>query len=259
MTNDDVSICIHYKDEIYNGSLSVIEICLVNDGLNDISFANHFDKPILLRSSDYKIIDVQNVSDPKIKSIISLSEENNVLISWELLKRNEVVSIRLAGTPKEVENDLKKKSDSFYGSLSFSVRSDCVDYIAPRRISFGRCAIVSFLIFALIGGICFWIVYKNQAPPPMYTFSYEGQVFSGRIELDEKSGLYIVNPADTIKREFAIWDFKRYPYITIAEEQNNYIIIIIMFMCFWIMSLLVFALVAVLQAKEINNKKIFEG
>lgn len=257
MTNGDVSICIHYKNEIYDGSLSVVEIGLVNDGLNDISFANHFDKPILLRSSDYKIIDVQDVSDPTIKSKISLNEENMISISWELLKKNESVSIRLVGKPEE-DGNLKRKSDSFYDSLSFSVRSDCVDYIAPRRISFVRCAILSFIIIALIGGICSGIIYKTQTRPKIYTFSYEGHVFSGCLELDKESGMFLVNPADSLNRKYALWDFKRYPYITIAEDHNGSIVIIITFLGLWIISLLVFALIIVSHNKEINNKKIFD-
>ena len=258
MTNGDVSICIHYKDEIYDGSLSVMEIGLINDGLNDISFANHFDKPILLRSSDYQIIDVQNISDPKIKSSLSLNEENRVLISWELLKQNESVLIRLVGKPKEVEGNLKKKSNSFYDSLSFSVRSDCVDYIAPRRISFARCAVLSFLIIAIIGGICAGVVYKKQTLPERYTFSYEGQVFSGSLELDEESGIYIVNSADSSNHRFGMWDFKRYPYVKIAEEQNGLTSVILVFFCLWIIFLLMSVLIVVSQNKEINNKKIFE-
>lgn len=66
MKDGDVSVSVKYKGEAFSGSLSVIEIGLVNDGLEDLSYVNRFDKPIQIRSSAYKIVDAQYIGASKI-------------------------------------------------------------------------------------------------------------------------------------------------------------------------------------------------
>lgn len=51
MNDGDVAVDVRYKGEIYNDLLSIIEIGLVNDGLEDISYVNRFDRPIQIQSS----------------------------------------------------------------------------------------------------------------------------------------------------------------------------------------------------------------
>ena len=255
MKDGDVSVSVEYKGEAYTGSLSVIEIGLVNDGQEDLSYVNRFDKPILIRSSAYKIVDAQYIGASKIKAEVTLSEDT-VQITWGLLKKDETIEVRLVGeyidSPEEKRNKV-----SFYDSLSFNVRSDCVDYIAPRRTSFKYLAVMSFIVAVLFGTVHYLASGRKDLIAKEYAFQYNGQIVSGCLEYDEKTEVYAIIPQDSVVIQNKLLDFNRYPRIIVSRFWRESTYIIVLYFGFWLFMLLVSALLVISDRKK-DAKKVFE-
>lgn len=256
MRDGDVSVNVKYKGEAYSGSLSIIEIGLVNDGLEDLSYVNRFDKPILIRSSAYKIVDAQYIGKSKIKATVTLLD-NTVQIMWGLLKKDETIAVRLVGEYVDSSEEKRKDKVSFYDSLSFSVRSDCVDYIAPRRLSFKFLALMSFIIAVLFGTIQYLASGRKDSIAKEYTFLYNGQIVSGCLEYDEKSEVYAITPRDSVARQNMLLDFNSYPRIIVSRSWREGTFIFVMYFGFWLFMLLVCALLSLWDRKK-DGKKVFE-
>ena len=257
MSKGDVTVSLHYKDDVYDGTLSVLEINLVNDGLNDISYANHFEKPILIKSSSFKIIDAEYVGDSKIKANVVRTSEGIIQVSWGLLKKDERIIIRLAGEKKFPGDGNAESTDSFFDSLSFNVRSDCVDYIAPRKMPFKYFVAVSTVMVLLFGLIQYWTTDKKSFVGEEYSFCYEGNEVRGSLTYDKDSDIYIIHSPDSINHQIHLLDFKKHPKVTISVVRNPVAVIIILYAAIWLIMLLVGAVV-VLSQKGDKNRKIFE-
>lgn len=256
MSEGDVSVSIQYKGEDYTGVLSVLEIGLENDGRNAISFANHFDKPIMIRSKVYKIVDVQNISEDKLKAKVALSE-GIVQVSWGLLKKGERIVVRLVGEYIECEDNNTKERSTFYDSLSFSVRSDCVDYIAPRRVTFKYLALVSFVACLLFGVVHYLSIDKKDYREEVYSFNIEGESLSGHLEYDDDTNVYTLSQSDSLKPPYRLFDLNRYPRITVYRAVNQRTFIILLYFGMWLLFLLLSAFIVASEKKH-DNRKVFE-
>ena len=255
-TDGDVTVRIRYRDKDYDGTISMLKISLVNDGLNDISFANHFDKPILIRSSSYRIIDAKYVGEPKIKANVKLDPDGVVQITWGLLKKGESISLRLAGE-KISENDKKKDTTSFYESLSFSVRSDCVDYITPQRIPFKYIAVLITVVTIVLGSIHYWAIDKNELTSEIYTFRYDGNEYTGYLDYDKETKAYLISSPDSVISKIQLLDFKKYPRVIITNGWNQVTIIIVFYSGLWVFMMLMAVVIALSERKD-KSKKVFE-
>ena len=255
MSEGDVSVNIQYKGEDYTGVLSILEISLENDGLNSISFANHFEKPIMICSNAYKIVDVQDISKDKIKANVTLSEDGTVQLTWGLLKKDERVTIRLVGEYTKLTERKKNERTTFYDSLSFSVRSDCVDYITPRGISFKYLVLMSFFACSLAGVSHYWALENKDVRDEAYSFNYEGEIITGNLQYDEATNIYTISQPDNLVEKNLIFDFNSYPKIIHVRSSRTFIIIF--YSVIWLLMLMFFALVVALKKKRIN-KKVFE-
>ena len=255
MNEGDVEVDVRYKGEVYNGSLSVIEIGLVNDGQESLSYVNRFDKPILIRSSDYRIVDAQFIGDPDIKASVSLSEDT-VQVEWGLLKKDERIIVRLAGEYLEGVEQRKERT-SFFDSLSFNVRSDCVDYIAPRRISFRYLAMMSFIATVLLGIIFYLTGSKADLETEVYTFKYGEKVVSGCLEYDDVEDVYTLSPPDNVVRQNKLLDFRRYPRIIVNRSWQFGTFLFITCLWTWLFMLLISAIL-VLSDKKKDGQKQFK-
>lgn len=255
MNEGDVEVDVRYKGEVYNGSLSVIEIGLVNDGLDDISYVNRFDRPIQIQSSAYKIVDAQYIGDPEIKANISLAE-GSVQIEWGLLKKDEMIIVRLVGEYLGGE-DQRKERTSFYDSLSFSVRSDCVDCITPRRVSFRYLAVMSFIASLLFGVIMYFSGAKPHTSDEVYTFKFGEQVVSGTLEYDEVTEIYTLSDPDSLARQNKLLDFKRYPRIVVSRSWQYGTFVFITCLGGWLFMLIISAVLVISDRKK-DNQKLFK-
>lgn len=258
ISDGDVSVSIQYKGEDYKGVLTILEIGLENDGMNDISFSNHFDKPILIRSNAYKIVDAQDISEDRIKANVLLSEDGTVQVSWRLLKKGERIVVRLVGEFIESVGGKAKERSSLYDSLSFNVRSDCVDYIVPRRVSFKYLAILSFVACALFGVTHYWSLDKTDFRNEVYSFTYEGVSFSGRLQYDEDTNVYLITHPDSVAQQYRLFDFNRYPKVSVFNVRNQSTFIIMLYSGMWLFFLVISAIVVVSEKKR-DNRKVFEN
>lgn len=256
MSEGDVSVNIYYKGEKYDDSISIIEIGLVNDGQNDLSFANHFDKPILIRSSTYKIIEVQNISEDKIKANVFIDSEGIVRLSWGLLKKDERIIVRIVGVSLYAESTSQKNDSSFFDSLSLIVRSDCVDYIAPRRMPIKQLIWMTSLAVVLLAGIHYWIWDKNDIKIEEYTFKYEDDIFTGSLKYDKEADTYFISPLDSLEKHSNYWNLKYYPQITSSAFMNKGTFVLI-YVVVWLLMVLFFVLVARSDNKQ-KDKLIFK-
>lgn len=255
MNDGDVAVDVRYKGEIYNDLLSIIEIGLVNDGLEDISYVNRFDGPIQIQSSAYKIVDAQYIGNPDIKANISLAE-GSVQIEWGLLKKDEMIIVRLVGVYLG-EEEQRKERISFYDSLSFSVRSDCVDYIAPRKVSFGYLAVMSFIASFLFGVFMYFSEAKTHSSTEVYTFQYGEQIVSGNLEYDEVTKIYTLSNPDSVARKNQLLDFRRYPRIIISRSWQYGTFVFVTCLGTWIFLLLLSAFLVISDKKK-DGQKLFK-
>lgn len=255
-TDGDINVRIRYKEKDYDGTLSMLELSLVNDGLNDISFANHFDKPILIHSSSYSIIDAKYIGEAKIKANVVLDSGGTVQIAWGLLKKGESLDLRLTGEKKDLDGS-KKNSCSFYDSLSFNVRSDCVDYIAPHRTPFKFFALGITLLTILFGAIHYWTSNKKDHVADVYTFCYNGNEYTGYLDYNKELDVYQITPCDSNDRKYSLIDFKRHPHVSIINSWNLSTFIIVFYVGVWVF-LMLLAAVIVLSERKDKGKKVFE-
>ena len=256
MSNGDVSVSIQYKGEDYKGELSVLEIGLENDGLNAISFSNHFDKPILIRSNAFKIVDVQNISEEKIKANVLLVG-GTVQVSWGLLKKGERIVFRIVGEYIESDDRKTKERSTLFDSLSFNVRSDCVDYIKPRRVSFKYLALLSFVACALLGVTHYLSLDKKDYRDEVYSFKYAEKIITGRLQFDDKTNVYTISPPDSLSQPTRLLDFKRYPRITINSVRNQRTFILLFYSSLWVFFLLMSGIIVASEKKQ-DDRKVFE-
>lgn len=255
---DDLSVSIKYKGESFDGSLTIIEIGLINDGLSDIGFAQHFDSPIVLKSAAYKIIDAQYLGDPSIKATVSLDDNGSVGIQWRILKKGEKIIIRLVGVYSCSKEKGKNSILSFYDSLSFKVRSDCVDYILPRRIPFKLYAVTTFLCCMLTG----FLQYSSEKKDMFgndYSFSYKNDCILGHLDFEKESNTYVIIPRDSMRPSSRLLDFKKYPVVSIKEVRKPGVRMLMVYSAIWCFLLLFYALIAGITNSVTNNKKTFEA
>lgn len=106
----DFSIKVSYKGEIYEDSLTLLRIRLLNDGQNDINYIKQCAKPILIiidGSSD--IVDVLvEPSNGDMDAIISRNGENKYDLSWSLLKKDEYIDLVIIAKGKVFSSEQVK-------------------------------------------------------------------------------------------------------------------------------------------------------
>lgn len=123
----DVGIKVNYLGKNIKTALVVLHVGLENKGRKDIMFSSHFTTKIRIHCEGYRLISVKT-SDSKCRPEIELSSDDDALLSWDILKKNEKIDLELVAELKEDTNGV---IDSLlcYNNLSFDFRSDCLDSI----------------------------------------------------------------------------------------------------------------------------------
>lgn len=73
---DGITVDVKFKGEKYDGAISILNIEIINDGQESISYVNHFNRPILLKSSKFKIIGAVPDKRSPVNTFIVLNEDN---------------------------------------------------------------------------------------------------------------------------------------------------------------------------------------
>ena len=197
LESDDVSINVKYRGVSIEGEMAVLEIELYNDGRKAISFANHFNRPIYLKSDDYTIVSAKAVDSEKVGAKISKKEDGTICISWDLLKSDESIRLQLIGQRKdETKKRWQKDQAPFYNSLKFNVRSDCVDYLVS-----GGPSIKKMIMMMVIGVIIMAVMHIFLFIEPEkknYKFQVKGEIATGVLVYDRDNDVFVVQQVDSL-------------------------------------------------------------
>lgn len=254
---DGVSIDVKFQDVKIVGEIAVLEIELYNDGRNAISFANHFNRPIYLKSDDYKILSAKTVDDSIVGANISSKEDGTICISWDLLKRKESIRIQLIGQRKDSVREKRKNDLSpFYNSLKFNVRSDCVDYLVTGGPSVKR--MLSLMIPGIIIMAILHIFLFDEPKTKEYNFRVNGEVTKGVLVYDKDNNVFVVQPLDSLSLSDQ-FSLEKQPKVDLRVTflRGRTISLIIYYLGF-ILLIVVFGAIVSLSNKQYDKRKAFE-
>lgn len=160
-SNGDVKINVEYNNKSISTSLVVMQLLLHNDGKKDIKYSNHFSDKIRIHCKHYNLI-AFNVNNNKAAPCFELVN-NEVLFSWDILKKSEVIAFELVAERKDNAN-INIGDKSCYNSLEFDFRADCLDKIETNKATLdgernsnhykwitNYMAVMSVLMFLLLG------------------------------------------------------------------------------------------------------------
>lgn len=235
ISQDDIDISIKYKGEVFDGELAVVTIRLKNDGINHISYVNHFDAPILLKSKDYKIIDASLLGSPLAKADVQLLDNGSVSIKWGILKKGESIDIQIIGQ-KKYTTSVNEEQNSLFSSLRFSVRSDCVDSIRQPRVNLKDWLV--FITLSILSIAAIHIIVDSKKEIPQYTFDVNNFSYTGTLDYNPENGHLIINSPDSRDVNHSRIDFKKKPTIIIKKGWNQTLYFIIVYSSFWFFSVL---------------------
>lgn len=127
----DVGIKVNYKTKDIKTALVVMHVCLENDGREDIMFSTHFSTKVRIHCQGYSFVAVNSEKNDCLP-VFEQTEDGDLLLSWDILKKGEKIKFELVAESKD---DLNGTLDDVacYNSLSFSFRSDCLDKIVPEK------------------------------------------------------------------------------------------------------------------------------
>lgn len=90
----DFTITVSYKGSVYEETLTMVRMRLLNDGMNDINFITQCSGPLRIEVTDAAIVDFcvePSVSD--IGASLALAGEGKYVLSWKLLKKDEYIDL----------------------------------------------------------------------------------------------------------------------------------------------------------------------
>lgn len=250
-----VSIDVKYKGESLKGDFSILEIDLFNDGKKAISFSNHFNRPIYLKSDEYRIIGANTINSSSIGAIVSSKDNGIYSISWDLLKQNEFIRIQLVGQRNTERKKAEKTQSPFYDSLKFNVRSDCVDYLDTRDHSFHF--ITPFLIALILVLGSLHILLFDSPQPRNQHFRINDEVATGYLVYDKSCDIFILQQEDSLFVNEQLSN-DTYPFVDLQTPVFNRTTFLLIVYCSCIVFILILDLCLSLSSKHNEKQKVFE-
>ncbi len=252
---EDIEIDVKYKGVVYDGSLTVLTIELVNDGRETISYDNHFERPIRIRSDSFRILEACSLSNQAIKAVVETNDDGIVCVSWNLLRRKEKIVIRLVAQEIDEKNKNKYKVRSLYDSLKFSVRSDCVDYIKPDSPETRNLMILSIILFVAVA--ITHVAFSEEQPRQIIDFRVQDTVLSGNLMFDQIDSVYTLVSPDSIKTSSGLLDFQKYPIVSVSFGRNHRAYLVVSY-GIGILIIVFFYIIFKMTNKIGENKKTFD-
>ncbi len=262
VVRDGITVDVKFNEKKYDGVISILNIEIINDGQESISYVNHFNRPILLKSSKFNIIGAVPDKDTSVNTYIVLNEDNTVSISWDLLKHKESIKIQLIGQLIESERLEKPKGQklypSFFDSLQFNVRSDCVDYILPGGVSYKMLAAYATLFFILIAAIHMFTIVHGQPDLKEYTWVVGDETIVGAPSFDKENNCIVITPIDSIP-PVDVYDLYKHPKVSVnvMKVRGEVAYYSLMYLCV-IIFVWIFLFIGHLSNKKEERKKVFE-
>ena len=126
--SNDVKISLSYKNERVGDSLSVLTVRLANNGNKDVAFNQMFEGKIQIILKKARILDVQiEKQSDKVGAVIDHSEGGDWLLSWAILKRKEIIVLKVVS----VLNPEESVENVTVGDLEFVFRGNNINEIEP--------------------------------------------------------------------------------------------------------------------------------
>ncbi|MBP5229335.1 MAG: hypothetical protein J6Z32_04230 [Bacteroidales bacterium] len=197
-SNGDFSLDVKFNGKQIDDTVAITTFKLYNDGRNDIGFSNHFDGPIMVRSSEYEIVDATSLGNELVNTEVKVDANRLVRIKWGILKKDESIKIQLIGLQKNSENP---KKSTLFDSLEFKVRSDCINSINRPAFSIKdwfwiitpAFIVATFVSFLLDKDLFF----KDNKEVPSYSFNINDTIIRGAIKYDSSECITICNTDDS--------------------------------------------------------------
>lgn len=116
---DRLKIKVFYNDKEVDGPISIIKLCIKNDGLEDIVYSKRIRK-LILSFYEVEVLSISVISEiSDVKPVVNPINEGEYEIKWDLLKRDECIIIKVIA--KGNEFDLSK--------AIFEIRADGINEI----------------------------------------------------------------------------------------------------------------------------------
>ena len=116
----DLSITVSYKDLVYEDSLTMLRIRLLNDGENDINYIRQCAKPISIVIIDADIVDVYlEPATEAEEATITAIDRTTYDLSWSLLKKDEYIDLVIVAKGKDFDSE----------QVQMIIRADGIDKI----------------------------------------------------------------------------------------------------------------------------------
>lgn len=142
-----MKIKVLYKDKEVDRPISIIKLCIKNDGQEDIVYSKRISK-LLLCFIDVDVLGISVISEiADVKPVVNPINDRRYEIKWDLLKRDECIIIKVVAKGNEFN----------LSNVKFEIRADGINEIKTpeykvnevmRSILLGDIAIiVAMLLF----------------------------------------------------------------------------------------------------------------
>lgn len=116
---DGLKIKVLYNDKEIEAPISIIKLCIKNDGLEDIVYSKRIRK-LLLSFKDMDVLGISVISEiADIKPVVNPINDEEYELKWDLLKRDECIIIK--AVVKGIEFNLS--------NVIFEIRADGINEI----------------------------------------------------------------------------------------------------------------------------------
>lgn len=95
--NQDINVSVSYKGEPSSLPLAITSLVFKNDGNKDIDYHQRFIKPVEITSSLIDVLDVRSFQSNSDINVSTIIQNNEVLLSWDLLKKGESITLEIVG------------------------------------------------------------------------------------------------------------------------------------------------------------------
>jgi hypothetical protein len=238
-----LNIELIYNKTPLNNTLILLKAKLINNGHIDID-KNRIYSPLKIKSSEsYKWLEATVTESPSgVNTIIEVLNEQEIQLSWDLLKKSEYIEIEaLVEVISELEKDGEKGND-FYNDISFDYRiTDLNSIQKEKQISDAiklRTVMQKMYKFLGIITIVLGLYFLSIEFFPTFKFMDDRKVVNYVIENNNKESHSVIstnNKSDNIilfvegeekEREISVKEFNQNYEIkkiekTITDPKNN--------------------------------------
>lgn len=109
----DINLSVSYKGEDCKLPFVIENLVFANYGNKDVVFNQKFDRPVEIKSSVVKFVDIKcSQSNEEINSTIKM-EDDTISLSWGILKKGESISIDVFGYLIDADNKSQLEGHCF--------------------------------------------------------------------------------------------------------------------------------------------------